>query len=137
MYDQDAVIHPMGYPDMGSGFYSKKLAYRDWYRFNCAQRVHGNSVEHLTWLVPLLLVSAVFQPRFTACLTLPVLFGRELYKTGYMSPDGPNSKVRECGAIPLNIAEIFLILGVGSIWFRKRYEGLLRNRRIYKRMFVS
>ena len=25
-----------GYPDMGSGFYGKKLSYKDWYTFNCS-----------------------------------------------------------------------------------------------------
>jgi len=32
----DAVVPKMGYPDTGAGFYSKKLAYKDWYTFNCA-----------------------------------------------------------------------------------------------------
>ena len=26
----------MGYPDTGCGRYSKKLSYKDWYKFNCA-----------------------------------------------------------------------------------------------------
>jgi len=32
----DAVVPKMGYPDTGAGFFSKKLAYKDWYTFNCA-----------------------------------------------------------------------------------------------------
>lgn len=54
---------------------------------------------------------------------------------GYLSKDGPNSFIRELGAIPLNAAEICLILGLGTLWFTRRYEGLFRNRKIYKRMF--
>jgi len=34
-----------GYPDMGSGVYSMKLSYKDWYDFNNGQRVHLNYVE--------------------------------------------------------------------------------------------
>jgi hypothetical protein len=32
----DAPTPKMGYPDMGSGYYSKQLPYKDWYEFNCA-----------------------------------------------------------------------------------------------------
>jgi hypothetical protein len=31
-----------GYPDTGSGLYSHKLSYKDWYRFNVLQRIHLN-----------------------------------------------------------------------------------------------
>lgn len=41
------------------------------------------------------------------------------------------------GAVPLNFAEILLIIGLGSLWFRKRYVGLLKNRKVYKRFFVQ
>lgn len=56
---------------------------------------------------------------------------------GYTSNQGPNSKVREMGAVPLNIAEIFMILGLGSIFYRKRFAGLLKNRKFYKNWFVQ
>lgn len=35
-YDQNATLPKMGYPDCGSGWYSKNLTYEQWYRFNCA-----------------------------------------------------------------------------------------------------
>lgn len=34
-----------GYPDTGSGLYSKKLSYKDWFEFNLTQRVHANFLE--------------------------------------------------------------------------------------------
>ena len=43
-----------------------------------------------------------------------MLIGRELYRFGYLDKDGPSSKVREAGAIPLNAAGVFLI---GSMAF--------------------
>ena len=103
----------MGYPDSGSGFYSKKLPYKDWFQFNCAQRIHGNSIEHLSWLLPLVLISGIFRPKTTSFLTMIIISGRELYRAGYLSKDGPNSKIRELGAYPLNIAGIILILSLG------------------------
>lgn len=134
---RDAPVPKMGYPDSGAGYYSRQLPYKDWYQFNCAQRVHGNSIEHLSWLLPMVLVSGVFQPQTTALLTSTVIVGRELYRMGYLSKDGPNSQIRELGAYPLNIAEIVMIMGLGSIWFRKRYVGLLKNRKFYKNAFVQ
>jgi hypothetical protein len=82
-------------------------------------------------------VGGIFQPRFTAFLGSVVICGRELYRWGYLSKDGPNSHIRELGAVPLNVAEILLILGFASIYTRMRYEGLLRNRKFYKRFFTQ
>lgn len=33
---KDTPVPKMGYPDCGSGYYSAKLPYKDWYEFNCA-----------------------------------------------------------------------------------------------------
>ncbi len=30
-----------------------------------------------------------------------------------------------------------MILGLGTLWFTRRYEGLLKNRKLYKRMFAD
>ena len=136
-YDTNATLPKMGYPDCGSGVFSKSLTYEQWYRFNCAQRVHGNSIEHLAWLMPLICVGGVFHPRVTAGLATIVLGGRTLYRIGYLSDEGPTSKIREAGAIPLNIAEILLICSLPFVYWRARYPGLLRNRSFYKSLFVS
>ena len=34
-----------GYPDNGSGRYSKKLSYKEWFDFNSDQRIHGNLLD--------------------------------------------------------------------------------------------
>ena len=31
----NAVVPALGYPDMGAGYFSKRLPYKDWYEFNC------------------------------------------------------------------------------------------------------
>lgn len=57
---RDAIVPAFGYPDMGAGYFSKRIAYKDWYEFNCYQRVHGNSLEHISWSLPLMFVSGIF-----------------------------------------------------------------------------
>ena len=124
----------MGYPDIGAGWFSKKLEYKEWYKLNNAQRIHNNSIEHMPAIMPLVLLGGIFRPRFTLALTSVVIAGRCLYTAGYMSNEGPNSKIREMGAIPLNVAEICLILGLGALVFKNTSTlGLLKNRKIYKR----
>lgn len=134
---RDTPVPRMGYPDCGSGYYSAQLPYKEWFEFNCAQRIHGNSIEHMAWLMPLVIVSGLFRPKSTAFFGSVVIAGRELYRMGYQSTDGPNSVIRELGAVPLNAAEIFMILGLGTLWFTRRYEGLFRNRKIYKKLFAD
>ena len=104
----------MGYPDVGAGMFARALPYKDWYQFNIYQRIHGNSLEHLSWFLPLLFVQGIWMPRFATGMAGVMLIGRELYRFGYLDKDGPSSKVREAGAIPLNAAGVFLI---GSMAF--------------------
>ena len=122
---------------MGAGPYSKKLPYYDWFKFNCAQRVHSNSIEHLAWALPLLLVGGLFTPRFSSLMGVSVLIGRELYRFGYMSNDGPNSRIREAGAIPLNAAEFFMILGVGVLAVRYLFGPFFSRRKFVQRFTRS
>lgn len=115
---QDCPAPTLGYPDMGAGVYSRILPYKQWFEFNCAQRVHQNNIEHLAWTLPSFLIGGFFFPRTAVGLGSVVLGGRELYRYGYMTPDGPNSKIREYGAIPLNIAEALLVASVSFIFMR-------------------
>ena len=48
-----------GFPDTGSGRYSKKLSYKGWYEVNSAQRAHMNSVEILPIFLTLVLISGL------------------------------------------------------------------------------
>ena len=82
--DEPDVEYPfMGYPDSGAGIYSRKLAYKDWFEFNCAQRVHHNNVDHLAYMLPTYMISGIFFPRFVVGMGGVVLVGRELYRHGY------------------------------------------------------
>eukprot|EP00347_Sterkiella_histriomuscorum_P021275 403334577 len=128
-----ATVPGQGYPDMGAGPFSKKLPYKDWFQFNCAQRIHANSLEQLSWALPALLINGLFFPKFSASMGLVVLVGRELYRYGYMSNDGPNSKIRELGAVPLNAAEMFLLGGIGLMALRYNMGGFIKRRKLVQR----
>lgn len=122
----------MGYPDTGSGMYAKKLAYKDWFEFNCRQRVHCNNLEHMSWTMPLLLISGVFLQKSTIFLASTTLIGRELYRWGYYK-EGPTSKIREVGAVSHNAASVLMMLGLGFVFIRHKTGSFLSNRKIVKR----
>lgn len=86
LHNQDfkSEIKAQGYPDMGSGVYSQKLSYKDWYTFNCAQRVHLNFVESIATYLILLLVAGLYNPIVTAILGATLIVGRIIYGIGYM-----------------------------------------------------
>jgi hypothetical protein len=130
---KDTPTPKLGYPDMGAGFIAKGLPYKQWFEFNCYQRIHNNSIEHLSWLMPLTLVGGIFFPRFTVGCTSTVLVGRELYRRGYLSKDGPNSFVRELGAIPLNVAELLLVLSLGVVWLKYKTGAFFLRRKFIRR----
>ena len=125
---------PFGYPDAGAGVYSKKLEYGDWFKFNNAQRVHGNSIEHLSHAIPTMLLAGLFYPKVVAALGVSMLVGREMYLNGYLK-EGPNSKIRFAGGVAVVIPEIMILIflmGAG-VW-----RGMFRNpiigmRRVKKR----
>ena len=44
-FGDKAELHPSGEPDQVDGWYSKKLAYMEWYQLACAKRSHQAQVE--------------------------------------------------------------------------------------------
>ena len=94
--------------------------------------MHQNNVEHLAWTLPIFFVNGLFFPRLTAGLGAVVLAGRELYRIGYMSPEGPGSRIREYGAIPLNIGELLCVLSVCFVFLRYQFGGFASRRRFVK-----
>jgi len=83
--------------------------------------------------MPLTLVTGIFFPRFTVGCTTTVLLGRELYRRGYLSKEGANSKLREMGAIPLNIAEMVLILSLGLVYLKYKTGSFFLRRKFIRR----
>ena len=74
----------LGYPDTGSGRYSKKLPYKEWYAFNCSQRVYMNYIEGFALVVVASLLAGIAYPLITFGLQLLYVVGRFIYSQGYM-----------------------------------------------------
>jgi len=96
-----------GYPDMGSGRISDKLADSDWFAFNNAQRAHYNYLEQAHTVVIALVIAGLTYTRLSILLGAVYIIGRELYSWGYRS-GGP--KARTPGAITQDLSLLVLII---------------------------
>ena len=76
-------IEKGGAPDMGSGRYSQKLSYKEWYDFNNAQRAHYNYVEFAPTTLVWLFCAGIYFPIPAAALGLAVFIFRAIYSVGY------------------------------------------------------
>eukprot|EP00386_Alphamonas_edax_P004828 GDKI01015206.1.p2 GENE.GDKI01015206.1~~GDKI01015206.1.p2 ORF type:complete len:182 (+),score=60.16 GDKI01015206.1:134-679(+) len=76
-------VNKNAYPDMGCGRYADLLSYGDWVRFNNAQRVHLNYLEHLTPVLAFLLLGGLQYPRFATGAGCVYILGREIYGRSY------------------------------------------------------
>ncbi len=65
-----------GYPDTGSGVYSHKLSYKDWYKFNILQRCHLNYLENLPIVMTSLVAAGLYDPKKASVVGLAYLFFR-------------------------------------------------------------
>ena len=82
-FPNDKMVPKFGYPDMGTGYYSSKLSYKQWFEFNVAQRIHQNFLESLIIVVLLTLVAGLKYPAVTVYLGLAYSFGRLVNAIGY------------------------------------------------------
>lgn len=85
-------IEKGGYPDMGSGYYSKKLTYKQWYEFNNAQRAHANFIEMVASTLVFLLIAGIYFPIPSAIIGLVMAIFRGVYAKGYAS-SGPTGRL--------------------------------------------
>ena len=105
-----------GFPDMGNGYYSKKLSYADWYRFNNAQRIHYNFLESLPFILVLIFIAGLKQPLAALILSCLYFTFRLIYAIGYVT-GGPN--LRLIGSLP-NLIIQFALFGL-SIYTCSEY----------------
>ena len=102
-HKNSSVRTPMwGYPDFGSGVYSKKLPYDKWLKFNSALRVHINTMEYISIAVISVLILGVFNPCLAAGIGIAWILARFFYAWTYMK----NIKAIESAAM-LSFALIF------------------------------
>ncbi|KAK2072535.1 hypothetical protein P8C59_006883 [Phyllachora maydis] len=92
-----------------NAYASDELAAKDpkAFKFNCAQRAHGQFLEQLTPTVAVLLISGLRFPLASAGMGLGWTLSRILYARGYIN-NGP--KGRELGAITSYLMSIGLAL---------------------------
>ena len=81
----------IGLPDMGNGYFAKKLGYKEWYHFNNAQRVHYNFLENLQLILILIFIAGLKQPLAALILGSIYFAGRIVYSLGY-GIGGPNAR---------------------------------------------
>lgn len=72
---------------------------REAYKFNCAQRAHGNLLENMPMAVASLLFAGLFYPQATPILGLVWVVSRAFYAYGYITSEQPNGKGRYYGGL--------------------------------------
>lgn len=103
--EDDGVLPPIGFPDTGNGWFSKKLSYKDWFEFNNAQRVHFNFLESLPLILVLLFITALKQPLAALIIGCIYFVSRLVYTLGYVI-GGPN--MRAFGGLPMGFSMLTL-----------------------------
>lgn len=99
-----------GYPDTGSGFYTRNLDYEQWYTLNNGQRAHMNYVEWIGTNLIFHVVAGIYFPIPAAILGFGIIISRFVYAIGY-TQGGPNSRI--LGALAndlITLAELILAI---------------------------
>jgi glutathione S-transferase len=73
----------LGFPDAGTGRYSRVLSYAAWLDFNNTQRAHLNLVEQLPLTITFFLASLLLLPEYVKYMIWVYVGGRVLYTIGY------------------------------------------------------
>ena len=105
-----------GAPDTGSGFYSQKLTYEEWYRFNNSQRAHMNYVEMVASHLCFLAVAGIYFPIPAASVGLVMIISRILYSCGYAAA-GPKGRLVGALINDLCFLALFVLAFISSIFF--------------------
>ena len=105
-----------GYPDTGSGYYSRKLNYEQWLIMNNGQRAHMNFVEWIATCEVFLLIGGLNFPIPAAAVGIALVIFRFIYGIGYVTKGANGRYVGAIGADLLFLAQ-FVIAVISSIYF--------------------
>ncbi len=91
------------------------------HEFNCAQRVHLNTLELLPFFFTNLLVGSIRHPKYAAIFGTVFIVGRVIYSIGYWTGDinkrGPGGVISLVGAmLPLFGLAVSSGAGILGIW---------------------
>eukprot|EP00347_Sterkiella_histriomuscorum_P010759 403375027 len=98
-FGKDKKTPQWGYPDTGNGWFAQKLPYKDWYEFNCAQRVHLNFLESFAFVALVSLVAGIVYPDEAFLFQMIYILGRFIFTYAYW-----------------NMGPIYRIPGVILLW---------------------
>ena len=84
-----------------------------------------------------MLVGGIFNARFTASMAGVVLVGREFYRFGYLSKHGPSSRIREVGAVPLDVAEFGMVCALSLVYLKYRVGPFFARRKFVQRFTMT
>ena len=71
---------------------------RDAYKFNCAQRAHGNLMENMPQTIAFMLFAGLGHPITTAWLGVGWVLSRIVYAYGYIASSKPHGRGRLYGS---------------------------------------
>ena len=94
-----------GYPDMGSGRFSDKISYKEWFLFNVGQRIHYHYLESVTSVVVWLLIAGLKYTWVAVAFGAAYIIGRIIFHIGYRIK-GP--KGRSIGFLVCMISAVVL-----------------------------
>jgi uncharacterized membrane protein YecN with MAPEG domain len=102
-----------GYPDFGSGYYSKKLSYANWLKLSSALRVHMNTMEYISIALFSTLVLGLFAPCLAAGLGYVWVLSRFYYAWVYMKD---MKSLKFASGVSLGVVVLTSILGIWKVY---------------------
>ena len=106
-FPEKAKSPVLGYPDTGNGWYSRKLPYHEWFKFNNAMRCQINFLEHLTFAILCPILISFTKPTAALLVAIGIFVGRVIFTLSYSS-GGPAARLP--GALIMDFA---LFVGFG------------------------
>ncbi|OCF34974.1 hypothetical protein I317_04428 [Kwoniella heveanensis CBS 569] len=89
------------------------------YKFNCAQRAHGNTLENIPYVLALFGYISIFHPVYASANMMIWIIGRVGYTTGYCTGN-PQNRLNKL-ALTSYIGLLGLFLGAAYLSVSKTY----------------
>jgi len=83
------VAYPQAYAEV-----AQATASQDAFKFNCAQRAHNNTLEHVPAVISGLVLTGLKYPILASALGATWIIGRVLYTLGYITGDPAKRNTR-------------------------------------------
>ena len=74
----------VGFPDIGNGYYSKRLSYPEWFKMCNGQRCQINFLEQMTFVILASVIVSLSYPLESTVIVIAYFVGRLLFTIGYV-----------------------------------------------------